>query len=293
MNDAHKPKIRSPYEAQPTFAHRAFTALYRHQFIHHWIQQNHDGLPQKAGLPQHAINEIHGAWYDPSNPVVSMKGNLRSDLFTDLLAWEKKADLTLAVGTSMCGMNSDRVFTTVANKGRQSQTKRQCSNSIGGVIINRQQTQFDHLACLRIYADIDDVTRMLLDTMNMTIEAEAIDTVMSSGKIKDQFLTVNTERGHTSTADVYRVPYNSEGVRCDEYSLLDMREGSKMRLTGGPYQGDEGLILGKNREGHFRIQFYHLVGKTRRPFESVLGSWWIQAAVQGDVELIPIVNITE
>ena len=41
-------KIRSPYEAQPTFAHRAFVALHREKFIDYWVQQNHDGLPQKV-----------------------------------------------------------------------------------------------------------------------------------------------------------------------------------------------------------------------------------------------------
>ena len=45
---------------QPTVAHRALTAMYHAGFLHGWVQQNHDGLPQKAGLPQDAINEIHG-----------------------------------------------------------------------------------------------------------------------------------------------------------------------------------------------------------------------------------------
>ena len=51
------------------------------------------GLPQKAGMPQWRINEVHGAWYDPSNPVVPMDGTLRPDLLEDLLDWEEKADL--------------------------------------------------------------------------------------------------------------------------------------------------------------------------------------------------------
>ena len=51
----------------------------------HWVQQNHDGLPQKAGYPQQHLNEIHGAWFDPSNPVVPMSGTLREDLMTWLL----------------------------------------------------------------------------------------------------------------------------------------------------------------------------------------------------------------
>merc|ERR1711935_1021810 len=44
-----------------------------------WIQQNHDGLPQKAGFPQDKINEVHGSWYNPANPVVKYTGSLKDD----------------------------------------------------------------------------------------------------------------------------------------------------------------------------------------------------------------------
>ena len=95
--------------AQPTLGHRVLAALGNAGHIHRVVQQNHDGLPQKAGMPQQLVNEIHGAIHDPSNPVVPMSGNLRSDLFADLLDCEARADLTIAVGTSLCGMNSERV----------------------------------------------------------------------------------------------------------------------------------------------------------------------------------------
>lgn len=45
-----------------------------------------------------------------------MSGNLRGDLFQRLLEWEDKTDLCLSVGTSMSGMNSDRVFTGVCGR---------------------------------------------------------------------------------------------------------------------------------------------------------------------------------
>ena len=44
------------------------------------------------------MNEIHGAWFDPSNPVVQFDGSLRGDLFADLLLWEEKTDLCIALG---------------------------------------------------------------------------------------------------------------------------------------------------------------------------------------------------
>merc|ERR1719421_2213740 len=54
-------------KAKPTMTHHALAALSRTGWIHGWVQQNHDGLPQKAGFPQEKINEVHGSWYDPSN----------------------------------------------------------------------------------------------------------------------------------------------------------------------------------------------------------------------------------
>ena len=46
--------------AKPTFTHIALGFLGKEGMIHDWVQQNHDGLPQKAGFPQEKINEIHG-----------------------------------------------------------------------------------------------------------------------------------------------------------------------------------------------------------------------------------------
>jgi hypothetical protein len=60
-------------DAAPTATHRALAALRAAGLLH-------DGLPQKAGYPQEDIIEIHGSWYDPSNPVVCMSGVTRRDL---------------------------------------------------------------------------------------------------------------------------------------------------------------------------------------------------------------------
>jgi hypothetical protein len=78
----HKKKRVLPYSATPTHAHYCLSRLATERLEKlTWMQQNHDGLPQKAGFPQARINEIHGAWYDPSNPVVPMSGSLRTDLY--------------------------------------------------------------------------------------------------------------------------------------------------------------------------------------------------------------------
>ncbi len=58
-----------------------------------------------------------------------MKGNLRDDLFRQLLQWEKEADLCLTLGTSLAGMNADRVAVSCGERAQQGQ-------GLGTVIIN-------------------------------------------------------------------------------------------------------------------------------------------------------------
>jgi NAD-dependent SIR2 family protein deacetylase len=47
MNEVKK--LDSPYDAQPTLAHKVLVMLEKIGLLHYWVQQNHDGLPQKAG----------------------------------------------------------------------------------------------------------------------------------------------------------------------------------------------------------------------------------------------------
>lgn len=85
-------------------------------------------------MPQELLNEIHGSWFDPSNPVVKMSGSLREDLISELVAWEHQADLVLTLGTSLSGMNSDRLVTTAMKKRAQ-------GKSLGAVIVSLQKTR--------------------------------------------------------------------------------------------------------------------------------------------------------
>ena len=211
-----------------------------------------------------------------------MKGNLRSDLFTALLEWEQKTDLTLSLGTSMCGMNSDRVFTTVAHKGRSGE-------AIGGVIISLQQTQFDHLSCLRIYGKLDKVMTLLAEELELRIENSSYAPKICNSSIV--------------TENCFLVPYDTSGVllkktrRCEpaHFSKLDLNIGQRVKLLDGPYSGDIGEVLGQNREGHYRIQFMHVLDHSNpvpqpRPFQTVLGSWWVEAAVKGRIAKLPLIN---
>eukprot|EP01012_Entosiphon_sulcatum_P010430 TRINITY_DN16095_c0_g1_i1.p1 TRINITY_DN16095_c0_g1~~TRINITY_DN16095_c0_g1_i1.p1 ORF type:complete len:214 (+),score=23.44 TRINITY_DN16095_c0_g1_i1:378-1019(+) len=161
---AGKPRTINRLEAQPTVGHHVLAALEKAGFLHHWVQQNHDGLAQKAGYPQDKINEIHGSWFDKKNPVLLMHDALRPDLFALLTEWANKTDLCLALGTSLCGMTSDCIATTVARKALSGEPVP------GLVIINLQRTQQDQLASLRIFAKLDDSLLSLARCMRLRVE---------------------------------------------------------------------------------------------------------------------------
>merc|ERR1712054_477188 len=122
--------------------------LNRHNLLHGWVQQNHDGLPQKAGYKQEAINEIHGSWFDPSNPVVKYSGSLKDDLYPWMQDDAKTADLVIVLGTSLGGLNADQVPNRCADRSLTGEKYGE-GGALGTVIINLQQTPRDGMATLR------------------------------------------------------------------------------------------------------------------------------------------------
>ena len=229
-----------------------------------------------------------------------MSGSLRSDLFDDLLMWEQNSDLVLSLGTSMCGMNSDRIFTTCSSNAK-TQNAHDLSTPgvvLGGVIVGLQCTQYDSLAALRIFSKIDDVMKLLLPLLN-------IHTLPSGAIPEKKSLCVSSKA--IVEPHVFRIPYTDKGTRMqfdniasvfrlNKCTTLSLTVGSKVRLVSGPYAGDTGVVDSISDDGHYMIQFNHILSKktnVRKPFMRKLGWWWIQAAVDGTVHSIPVVNTDE
>merc|ERR1711907_105183 len=162
----------SPKLARPTRAHCVLAALARRPEgpgqLKHIVQQNHDGLLQKATVPPHVVNEIHGSWFDARNVVVKMSGQLRADLVARMETTASKADLVLALGTSLSGMAADRV--PFACAGRHSRGE---GETLGLVIVSLQCTPRDDDAALRIFAKLDDVAELLAKQLDLTLPTEA------------------------------------------------------------------------------------------------------------------------
>eukprot|EP01125_Pyxidicula_operculata_P021365 TRINITY_DN818_c0_g1_i1.p1 TRINITY_DN818_c0_g1~~TRINITY_DN818_c0_g1_i1.p1 ORF type:complete len:368 (+),score=67.19 TRINITY_DN818_c0_g1_i1:94-1197(+) len=262
------PKLKSNLDAEPTYAHCVITALERAGYLHSYVQQNHDGLPQKSGFPQEKINEIHGAWFDPSNPVVQFSGTLREDLFRDLTSLQREIDLCLCLGTSLSGMNADKTANLPAIKSRKKN-----STTIGTVIINLQKTPLDTETCLRIWARLDDAFSLLAKKLGLP-KIEPHPAVIPEG-------------------DVYEVPYNSSGMKDDKVLMKwDLRAGAKIRIVN-KYASNftcEGEMMEKSH-GHYRVFLLEEHKKIKDRVQRLMGTWWVDSALRGAVPSLPFVNI--
>lgn len=266
--------------AEPSLGHRVLTALWKADLMKHWVQQNHDGLPQKAGFPQWEINEIHGAWFDCSNPVVPMTGTLRNDLCEWMEEWIKKADLTIAMGTSLCGMNADRCVGTVAKRyihGRGN----------GAIIVGLQQTVYDESCSLRIYAKIDEIMALVAHELGLIIPP--------CGPYEP-----NVPKEAKVDHDIFKIPYNVDGKlekNPEKWICWNLNAGQKMVVVSGPGEGFKGKMNGRaqGNSSHYSFCTKNIregaISHGKSFCNYCIGSWWVETAVQGKWHQIPIVNI--
>lgn len=269
--------------AKPTFTHHALGFLGQAGLINSWVQQNHDGLPQKAGFPQENINEIHGSWYDPSNPVVKYSGSLHDRAFPWMQNDANTADLVLVLGTSMGGLNADQVATKTAGRSRSGQ-------ALGSVMMNLQQTEQDGKMSLRFFGKSDDILRLLLVELGFGALRLGLPVWPRESRVL--------------------VPYAADGSRAERRMWLDLRDGQRVRLTPG-----------HNIQGAQQPMYMHIGGtrpttcngRTFQPgpgvghvvrrcessssfvlqIESVemrLGIWWLETAAHGRADHLPLVN---
>lgn len=281
-----KPAGRASTDADPTLAHCVMAMLNKHDLLHGWVQQNHDGLPQKAGYRQEDINEIHGSWFDPSNPVVKYSGSLRGDLYEDMVDKADSADLCLVLGTSLSGLNSDQCATKTSSRSapkHQGGPKTIEQASLGTVIISPQRTPHDGHVTLRIFAGADEVMAALAREIGL-------------GAVRPR--PPSTQTPFPKVTKV-AVPYDSEGKRSDtEWTYLDLSPGAKVKV--GSHHNIEGAK--QPSYSHITTKTVGTVGRRDDTTCSIsitfggsimkLGLWWLDTAQRGGVDELPIVNTT-
>jgi len=277
--------------AQPTPTHHALALLGRTDWIHGWVQQNHDGLPQKAGFPQEKICEVHGSWYDPSNPVVKYSGCLKDHECEWMERETETADLVLVLGTSLGGLHADQVATECAGRAVG-------GRALGATIINLQQTPEDGKMSLRISGKSDNVLQLLLAQLGVQPIPQKLSTMT------------------WPSVDAALVPYNKHGVRLPAGSdqprmWLDLRPGSKVKLSRHhncqgarqPLFMHIGAKNGQKFNGKALVNVGPGLGAvSKRDEESSsyklsiegtpmkLGIWWLEAAARGGPAVLPVVN---
>jgi NAD-dependent SIR2 family protein deacetylase len=253
----------SGYLATPNNGHKVLTLLYQQGLLKKVVNQNHDGLLQKAGFPQHDVNEIHGSWFDPANP----GGNdLRSDFFAELLELEKTTDLCLALGTSLSGLNADRLAKTPASKYPK--------KGFGLVIVALQETQLDDVCTLRIFAPLDEVMTLLAGALELPdfVEPPLV----------------------PASNDIFVLPYDPQTgkVSSRKTCTLDLNDGARIKVLRGNYEGCRGVVGPKNTQGHYNLQIFSPVEGlpgVEITNDHLLGSWWIEEAKQGLITYLPVV----
>merc|ERR1711939_277820 len=242
----------------------------------------------KGGFPQEHINEIHGSWYDPSNPVGKYSGTLKDDTYPWMQRDADTADLVLVMGTSLGGLNADQMATKPAERSLR-------GLSLGTVIMNLQQTGQDGKATLRMFGKTDDLMKLLLTELQLS---------------QPSMIRMPC----WPTTNFWLVPYDADGVRVEDGSRarmwLDLTPGSSIRITPGHnIQGAQQpafMHIGASQD-----TFYN--GKCRPPAEGLgtvvsrdeatasynlsiegtfmrLGIWWLTAAARGGPKTLPIVN---
>jgi hypothetical protein len=195
---------------------------------------------------------------------VPYEGSLRHDLFEWLKIWGGESDLCLALGTSMSGFNCDSVPAAVGYRYLQER------QGLGLVIVNLQETPYDEVSSLRIFAKTDEVFAMLLEEMNITASNEVY--------------KVKAANPRQLAQDRFEIPFDEHGnpvshSQKHRFITWDLRIGSKVRVTGGPYEGDVGTITEKNVHGDYKIVFENSIHPGRNvslapsPSVSISSSW--------------------
>ena len=268
--------------------------------VQEWLTTNYDGLAQKAGCPQEKVAELHGSWFDPSNPQLGKRGTMRPDLQERVRKAAEAADLILVVGSTLSNIsianNSISSPTQAAEFAAIQAAQRSLAGlAMGVVVINLQHTPIDPLATIRIFADADHALVELAKLLDLAPVEPNMRMRNSSGLI----------------------PYDGEGSRlmgsegANGGSVLRLAPGEAVRLSrqhncraagqasrqhiGVGEMVREGSRVVQRARGDGRVVRYCA---TQRAWEleiegvkMLLGYWWLEAAVRGGVNALPVFNI--
>lgn len=154
------------------------------------------------------------------------------------------------------------------------------ASQFGTVIVNLQRTRLDDQCTLRIWARIDDVFRLLAEKLQL---APAL------------FEMPPQPFPALPAGTVFALPrYDADGAKmaateADSAFRLDLTPGARVRIANreAPNKDAVGEMREQDRAGNFVVAFSQK-GKLTRVY--TLGRWWLDAALKGEIEQLPLVN---
>lgn len=191
-----KHRVTSTTRAIPTPTHMTFVKLQQEGLLKCVISQNCDGLHRRSGMPKDALFELHGNTNvercnkcgreylrdyrvrvapgvhdhftgkrcdDPScggylmDTIINFGESLPTKTLETSFDHAQKAELCLAMGSSLTVTPAAEVPQTVGERQQRL------------VIVNLQRTPLDPVARLRIFAKCDDVSKLLMGKLGLTI----------------------------------------------------------------------------------------------------------------------------
>jgi len=165
--------------------------------------------------------------------VVKYNGHLRDDEFEWMEDCANTADLVIVLGTSLGGLNADKVAKQAAERSLR-------GKSLGTVCINLQQTPEDGKMSLRIFGKSDDVLAEVCKSFKQDL---ATNLGLEDGKLSlkpQQWIADNR----------ILVPYDAEGHRIEgstPWMWLDLSPGKEIKIT------DENNIQGCKQPAYKHI----------------------------------------
>jgi len=86
-----------------------------------------------------------------------------------------------------------------------------------------------------------------------------------------------------------------ETENLNQLMKLNLREDSEIRIVmkDAMNYNATGLIYGRKQDGCYRLEMHEVEKKRKGTFKvaRLLGPWWIESAIKGTIDQIPVVNV--
>jgi len=246
--------------AIPTFTHRAILELQKRGIVKYLISQNTDGLHRRSGFPSDFLSELHGNTNKETcltckkeylrdfktrvaqsttahltgrkcyvcdgnlaDTIINFGENLPEKPMNLAFVNAKKSDLHLVLGSSLTVSPANQMpEDTVSNGGKL-------------VICNLQKTPHDKLAHLRIYAKTDDLMKLVMEKLEITVPPFILTRRYTITRNKKNIKIAGIDADYTPMTFIYNLDVNQSDTELESFSskeLIEIFQSKNIDYTG-------------------------------------------------------------